>query len=194
MLEPRSIDWLIKVAKALELLECETVGKMLKRLLEWPAGADFEVGQMNIGGERRVARSQLARNTFERRLHREPRVRAYNKQIHEIRKARTMFELARRDALVDVYAWADISGNPAGDHHQPQKRSSGRSNERQKHEDRGGETNRQRRTRNEEEGNGARIVDTGLHEPPAQHLHVLVICRAVMLRRVLDQPGDCLLA
>ncbi len=105
-----------------------------------------------------------------------------------------MFELARRDALVDVHARADIARNPAGDHHQPKKRSATRSHERQKNEYRSGETNRQRRTCNEEEGNAARIVDTGLHEPPAQHLHVLVVCRPVMLRRVLDQPGDRLLA
>src|SRR4029078_7794089 len=154
------------------LLECETISKMLKRLLEWPAGTDFEVGQMNIGGEGRVARCELAGNTFERSLHRESRIRAYDEQIHEIRKAGTMFELTLRDALVDIHARTNIAGNPAGDHHQPHKRSATRPHKRQKHEDRSGKTYRQRRTCNEEKSDAARIVDTGLHESPAQYLHV----------------------
>ena len=38
----------------------------------------------------------------------------------------------------------------------------------------GGQTDRQRRAPDEEEGDAARIVDAGLHQPPAQHLHVLL--------------------
>ena len=125
---------------------------------------------------------------------REPGVGAHDQQIHEIRKAGAMLELARRDALVDIDARADIAGDAAGHHHQPENRAAGRPHQRQKQEHRSGETDRQRRARDEEEGDAARIVDAGLHQPPAQHLHVLVVCRPVMLGRVLDQLGDCLLA
>ena len=105
-----------------------------------------------------------------------------------------MFKLARRDALVDVDARTDITGNAAGHHHQPEKRSACRSHKRQKQEDCKREADRQSRAGNEKERDTARIVNTGLHKPSAQHFHVLVVCRPVMLRCVFDQPANCFLA
>src|SRR5262245_31356275 len=102
-----------------------------------------------------------------------------------------MFEFARRDSLVDVNTRTDIACNATSNHHHPDESPTCRPHERQKQEDRKGKTDRQSRTRDEEESNAPWVVNTRLHEPPTQYLHVLVVRRPVMLRRVFDQPGYC---
>ena len=52
-----------------------------------------------------------------------------------------------------------------------------------------GQTDRQRGARDEEEGDAARVVDAGLHQPPAQHLHIFVVGLGIMFGGVVDQPG-----
>src|SRR5262245_43539717 len=105
-----------------------------------------------------------------------------------------MFEFACRDSLVDVDTRTDIARNATSNHHHPEESPTCRPHERQKHKDRKSKTDRQSRTRNKEESNAAWVVNTRLHKPPAQHLHVLVVRRPVMLCRVFDQPGYCFLA
>src|SRR5512139_264746 len=98
---------------------------------------------------------------------------------------------ARGNPLVDVDAGS--AGNASGHHRQPEKRAAGVPHKRQKQETYKGQADRQGRAPKEKEGNPARIVDTGLDEAAAQHLHVLVVCRPVMLGRVVDELGDSFL-
>lgn len=45
-------------------LKCKPVGKILERILELPASANFEIGQVNVGGERGITWAQFSRDAF----------------------------------------------------------------------------------------------------------------------------------
>ena len=67
MLEPSSTDCLIRVANDARLLEAEPVAEMLERLAQGAAGADLEIGHVDVGGERRIGVAELAADALERR-------------------------------------------------------------------------------------------------------------------------------
>ena len=123
MLEPSSTDCWISVANERASSRPSRSPKMLERFAHGAAGADLEIGHVDVGGERRIAIAELAADALERSLHRQARIGADHQQVHEIGKAGPVLELARLDALVDVHARPDIAGDAADDHDQPKGRA-----------------------------------------------------------------------
>ena len=115
-----------------------------------------------------------------------PGVGADHQQIHEIRKAGPMLvALARLDAPVDIEARPDIADDAADA--RPSARTStrpARIGTNKNASDR--KPDREHRAREEEIGHRARIVDAGLDQPAAQHLHVVAVAGRIMLGGVVD--------
>ena len=88
---------------------------MLQRVVHGAAGANFEIGHVQVGGQRRIAVAQFAADALERGFHAQSGIGADHQQVHEVRKAGAMLGLARLDALVDVDARAEVAGDAADD-------------------------------------------------------------------------------
>ena len=95
MLEPSSADCWISVANERASSSAEPVAEMLERFGHGAAGADFEIGHVDVGGERRIGVAELAADAIERGLHAQAGVGAHHQQVHEIREAGAMLGLAR---------------------------------------------------------------------------------------------------
>ena len=72
------------------LFEAEAVAEVIKCLCERTTGADFKIGHVDVGGERRIGIAEFAPDPVECGLHGEASVRAHDQEIHEIRKAGLM--------------------------------------------------------------------------------------------------------
>ena len=152
------------------------------------AGADFQIGHVDVGGERRIGIAEFAPDPVERGLHGQARVRAHDQEIHEIGKAGLMLKPLRRDPAVEIEARRQISAETASHDEKPERElchampSIGRTKN-----DGECEADRHSRAGDEEIGRSVRIVDAGLHQPAAQHLHVLAVDRRIMLGGIVDE-------
>ena len=87
MLEPSSADCWIRVANERASSRPSRSPRCSSASRHGAAGADLEVGHVDVGGERRIGIAELAADAVERRLHAQPGVGAHHQQVHEIRKA-----------------------------------------------------------------------------------------------------------
>ncbi len=96
MLEPSSVGLLDQGRERARLLQAEPVAEMLERLGHGAAGADFEIGHVDVGAQRRIGVAELAPDPLQRRLHAQAGIGADHQQVHEIRKAGAVLVAARR--------------------------------------------------------------------------------------------------
>src|ERR1051326_5580003 len=138
---------------------------MLERLAQGATGADLQRRHVDVGAERGIGIRKLAADPVERGLHAEPRVRAHDQQIHEVRESGPVLVLARADPTLHVEIRHEIPGEPAAPNQKPDVAAHVGDKCRHRRQDRDREHESARDTGEKEHGGGARTEKGGLAEP-----------------------------
>jgi len=75
---------------------------VFERFRHGAAGANLEIGHVDVGSERGIGDAELTADPIQRRLHGQARVGADDQKVHEIGESRLVFEAFSLDAAVEI--------------------------------------------------------------------------------------------